>query len=139
MCSGEMSGQPARSAIVRASLMMRVQARAESPILLMMRSISDLHAGLNGQYFSICLLFMAELQNMPSPPFSNLFICVSRALCTLAETSALDSAVCLSTNLRGSTGDIQSCMSIRSMIGPESFDRYAILLEGVHEQRSPSP
>lgn len=30
-------------------------------------------------------------------------------------------------------------MSIRSIIGPDNFDRYAILREGVHVQRSPSP
>ena len=66
MCSGRMSGADARSAMVRASLMMRVHARADKPMLSISFSKSCLHSALKGQYFSICLLFMAALQNMPS-------------------------------------------------------------------------
>ena len=67
MCSGKMSGDAARSAIVRASFIIRVHDLADSPILSMIFSRSCLQAGLNGQYFSICLLFMAALQKMLSP------------------------------------------------------------------------
>ena len=72
MCSGRMSGAAAMSAIVRASLMIRVQARAESPILSMILSNSCLLSELSGQYLSMCLLLMAALQKIPSP--SNRFL-----------------------------------------------------------------
>ena len=109
-----MSADPSRSAIVRASLMMRVQARADSPIFSMILSRMLLHAGLSGQYFSICLLFIAALQNRPSSSL-NLSLCISLAFKTLAATVALDSAAARSTSLRGSTGDIQICISIHTM------------------------
>ena len=64
MCSGRISGAAAMSAIVRASLMIRVQARAERPMLSMILSSSCLHSLLKGQYFSMCLLFIAALQNI---------------------------------------------------------------------------
>ena len=133
-----MSADSSRSAIVRASLMMRVQARADSPIFSMILSRMLLHAGLRGQYFSICLLFIAALQNRPSSSL-NLSLCVSLAFKTLAATVALDSAAARSTSLRGSTGDIQICISIRSIIGPDSFDRYAMRRDGVQVHLSPSP
>ena len=66
MCSGRISLQPARSAMVRESLIIRVHARAESPIFSMIRCRSPEHSGLRGQYFAICRLFMAALQKMPS-------------------------------------------------------------------------
>lgn len=74
-----------------------------------------LQAGLRGQYFSICLLFIPELQNTPPSSPSNLLRWISLALTTLAATSALDSAALLSTSLLGSTGDIHNCMSIHTM------------------------
>ena len=57
----------------------------------------------------------------------------------LDATTALDSETCFSTSFLGSTGDIHNCISIRSIIGPESFDKYAMRREGVHEHLSPSP
>ena len=110
-CPGRMSGSCARSAMVRASLMIRVHARADRPILSIMRSSNALHSLLNGQYFSICLLFMAELQNIFSP--ANLAFCMSRAFLTLSATVLLDSEGLLSTSLRVSIGFIHNCMSIQ--------------------------
>ena len=62
-----------------------------------------------------------------------------RALSTLAATAALDSARRLFTNRLAGTLETISCMSIRSMIGPESLDMYAILRDGVQVHLSPSP
>ena len=74
--------------MVRASLMILEQARAESPMRAMIRSRSSLHAVLRGQYFSIILLFIPALQKIPSE--ANLLFWISRAAITLAATAALD-------------------------------------------------
>ena len=146
MCSGRMSGNSARSAIVLASLMILVHARADRPNRSMICSSIDLHSAVRGQYFSIYLLSIAALQTifLPVSPVlafssANLFIWISLALSTLAAMTALLSAGLLCMSFLASTLETQSCTSILSMIGPDSLDIYAILFEGVHVQRSPSP
>ena len=52
-CSGRMSAEPERSAMVRASLMMREHALADRPMRSIRRSSSALQSGDNGQYFSV--------------------------------------------------------------------------------------
>ena len=121
MCSGRMSGRPSRSAIVRASFMIRVHARAERPMRSIRRSSRSLHSRSSGQYFSISLLFIAALQKIPSSAKRSR--CISLAFMTLRATTSLDSAGRRSTSFFESIGCSQSCISIRSMIGPESFEK----------------
>ena len=116
--------------MVRASFMMREHALADRPKRSMIRSSRSLQSSDNGQYFSICLLLMAELQNtflsgsvVNSFSSANLFILISRALWTRAATVAVFSAGLLFTRFFASTLETQSCTSILSMIGPESLER----------------
>lgn len=119
-CSGSMSGRPARSAIVRASFIIREQARADRSILSIILSSRERHSGEREQNFSICRLFMAALQKMPSP--ANLSVCIFLALETRAAISALDSDSFRFISLRASILETINCMSMRSMMGPESLE-----------------
>lgn len=111
ICSILILSAPSRSAIVRASLMIREQALADSPIFSIILSISFLHPSSRGQYLSINLLFIEALQNIPSA--ANLFFCISLAFSTLAAMTELGSAGFLSTSFLASIGCIHSCMSIQ--------------------------
>lgn len=112
-CSIRIMSAPSRSAMVRASLMIREQALADSPIFSIILSMSCLHPASRGQYLSMSLLFMDALQNIPSS--AKRFFCISLAFNTLAAMTELDSAGFLSTSFLASIGCIHSCMSIHTI------------------------
>ena len=90
-----------------------------------------------GQNSFTCLPFISEFVLIPSE--ENRSCCICLALNTLSATVELDSACSFLTMLLASTGLSQRCMSILSIIGPESLDRYDALREGEHVHLSPIP
>ena len=106
-----MLSAPSRSAMVRASLIIREHALADSPIFSIILSISFLHPVSSGQYLSMSRLFIDALQNIPSA--ANRRFCISLAFNTLSAMAELDSAGFRSTSFLASIGCIHSCMSIQ--------------------------
>ena len=106
-----MSGRPARSAMVRAILMMRVYARADRPRRSMMRSKVALQSAERGQKRSRSLEDISALVKMPVP--ANRFRWTSRACSTRAAMAAEGSPLRPSIRALVSTGWIQSCRSIQ--------------------------
>ena len=118
-----MSGDPARSAMVRARRMMREQARADRPMRSMRRSSSALQSADRGQNISVWRLFIDALQKTRLSAASvlvlaadaNLALWISRALRTRAAISALVCPGFLLTSMRASTLETINCMSIHTI------------------------
>ena len=99
--------------------------------------MKSLQEGGSGQKSVTILPDIPALVNIPVP--ANRFFWIALASATLAATSLLGSARQAPMSLPVSTGLIHRCMSILSITGPDSFDRYAALRAGVQVHLSPSP
>ena len=131
------ASSPCRSAIVLASLRIRLHALADIPAFATAFSRNSRHGTDSLQNSLICRPLISELVRIPS--VEKRFSCMFLALLTLSATAELGSACSFLTMLLASTGLSHKWMSILSISGPESLDRYAARRAGEQLHLSPSP